>query len=83
MSNVLLRFVCFVLFCWQVRGRASQHGRDNNRSSVSSVEEEGNAALPQPLLEQPEGAPPLSELSASSLALIVDGPSLVSFFSFA
>ena len=36
-------------------------------------------SLPEPLLEQPEGAPPLSELSAESLALVVDGPSLVSY----
>ena len=47
-------------------------------TTVSSVEEEGVAGLPEPLLEQPQGAPPLSELSAESLALVVDGPSLVS-----
>lgn len=46
-------------------------------TAVSTVEEEGANALPEPLLEQPEGAPPLSELTADSLALVLDGPSLV------
>lgn len=66
-----------------MRRRGSIGARDTNRSSVSTVEDEGNAALPEPLLEQPKGAPPLSELSVDSLALVVDGPSLVSslFFS--
>lgn len=58
------------------RGQDGTAG-SNNRSAVSTVEEEGTAALPEPLLERPEGAPPLSELSADSLALILDGPSLV------
>lgn len=49
----------------------------NGSSAVPSMEEDGTASLPEPLLEQPEGAPPLSELSADSLALILDGPSLV------
>lgn len=58
--------------------RTRGHGGDRDGADVATVEEEGLAALPVPLLEQPEGAPPLSELSAESLALVVDGPSLVS-----
>lgn len=63
--------------CLQVRGRGPDGKSGNSRSTVS-VEEDGNAALPEPLLERPEGAPPLSDLSSDSLALILDGPSLVS-----
>ena len=44
--------------------------------SVSTMEMEG-ADLPQPLLEQPQGSPPLSDLTSDLLALVVDGPSLV------
>lgn len=65
-----------------MRRRGSAGVRDTNRSSVSTVEDEGNAALPEPLLEQPKGAPPLSQLAVDSLALVVDGPSLVSYFPF-
>lgn len=60
--------------------RTRGHGGDRDGADVATVEEEGLAALPVPLLEQPEGAPPLSELSAESLALVVDGPSLVSVY---
>ncbi|CAM9416596.1 unnamed protein product [Phaeothamnion confervicola] len=34
------------------------------------------ATLPAPLLEQPEGAPPLSQISSDFLAVIIDGPTL-------
>lgn len=58
--------------------RGVGEGTQRDGMTVSSVEEEGAVGLPEPLLEQPQGAPPLSELSADSLALVVDGPSLVS-----
>lgn len=52
-------------------------GDRNRTGGVATMEEDGAATLPTPLLEQPQGAPPLSELTADSLALVLDGPSLV------
>lgn len=61
------------------RGRGRRQGEVQDGAEVASMENEENLpALPEPVVEQPEGAPPLSELSADSLALVVDGPSLVS-----
>ncbi|CAM9803620.1 unnamed protein product, partial [Ectocarpus sp. 12 AP-2014] len=54
----------------------SSTGDRNRTGGVASMEEDGAATLPTPLLEQPPGAPPLSELTADSLALVLDGPSL-------
>ena len=60
--------------------RGTVEGNVRDSTTVSSVEEEGAVGLPEPLLEQPKDAPPLSELTAESLALVLDGPSLVSPF---
>lgn len=62
-----------------MRMRGQEGGSGSGRSAVS-VEEEGTSGLPEPLLERPEGAPPLSDLSTDSLAFILDGPSLVRSF---
>lgn len=58
-------------------GGAGASATGGHGGGVVSMEEDGAAALPTPLLEQPQGAPPLSELTAESLALVLDGPSLV------
>ncbi|CAN0032532.1 unnamed protein product, partial [Discosporangium mesarthrocarpum] len=55
----------------------NRRGGGNAPGNLGQAEEGGAAeALPEPLLEQPEGAPPLSELTSDALALVVDGPSL-------
>lgn len=59
--------------------RGRRQGEVQDGVEVSSMDnEESRPVIPEPVVEQPDEAPPLSDLSADSLALVVDGPSLVS-----